>query len=91
MLFSEGDKHGVGSRMREIWNADKRNKDVDEFRSDQCINSKFVYFLSNSDSDIESQFEYFKQLGSTAAYLGGYTEEYVWRKCHHRGIDFFSQ
>ena len=46
LLFSEGDKHGVGSRMREIWNADKRNKDVDEFRSDQCINSKFVYFIS---------------------------------------------
>lgn len=45
LLFSEGDKHGVGSRMREIWNADKRSKDVDEFRSDQCINSKLVCIL----------------------------------------------
>lgn len=39
-LFAEGEKHGVGHRMKEIWN-DDRNDDAEQYERDQSKNSKF--------------------------------------------------
>ena len=43
-LFKEGEKHGVGSKLRNTWNTDKR-REYTEFNRDQMINSKlnFIY------------------------------------------------
>ena len=41
MLFEEGDSHGVGERMREVWATDKKAVQS-EFKKDQDNNSKFV-------------------------------------------------
>ena len=43
-LFLEGESHGVGMRMREIWNGDKRALS-DQFMKDQMINSEFLLYL----------------------------------------------
>ena len=39
-LFAEGEKHGVGHRMKEICN-DDRNDDAGQYEMDQSKNSKF--------------------------------------------------
>ena len=39
-LFSEGNKHGVGSKLRSIWSTD-RQREYADFSKDQKINSKF--------------------------------------------------
>ena len=46
-LFGEGDKHGVGSKLRGIWRNDKQRKN-DDFMSDQLRNSKQYYLPENS-------------------------------------------
>ena len=40
-IISEGEKHGVGSRMRDVWTNDKRAT-YDEFMNDQSRNSKLI-------------------------------------------------
>ena len=40
-VISEGEKHGVGSRMRDVWTNDKRAT-YDEFMNDQSRNSKLI-------------------------------------------------
>ena len=40
-LFEEGDSHGVGKRMREVWATDMRAVHA-EFKKDQDNNSKFM-------------------------------------------------
>ena len=43
-LFQEGEKHGVGQKLREIWNADKRQR-KDSFDKDQVSNSMSVMYI----------------------------------------------
>jgi hypothetical protein len=43
-LFHEGESHGVGTRMREIWNGDKRAM-RDQFMKDQMLNSMCIYHI----------------------------------------------
>lgn len=38
-LFVEGDKHGIGSKLRDIWESDTK-REKDEFQEDQLKNSK---------------------------------------------------
>lgn len=45
-LFKEGEKHGVGLKLRNTWNTDKR-REYTEFNRDQVINSK-LNFMSTS-------------------------------------------
>ena len=40
-LFAEGDKHGVGQVMKDLWEKDKRNI-KEEFERDQKKNSEYA-------------------------------------------------
>ena len=42
-VFAEGDAHGVGAQIREIWTTDRREQ-LDQFRQDQARNSMFMHF-----------------------------------------------
>ena len=44
-LFEEGDQHGVGNLMKNIWFTDK-DRQKSEFSSDQVHNSKFYFLYS---------------------------------------------
>ena len=44
-LFLEGDKHGVGSKLRDIWKSDKQ-REKKEFQEDQLRNSKTEFFAT---------------------------------------------
>jgi len=41
-IFAEGDTHGVGTQVREVWITDKRQQ-LDQFRADQQRNSESVF------------------------------------------------
>lgn len=43
-LFVEGEKHGVGSKLRDVWNLDKQ-RERNEFKRDQLINSKCNFHM----------------------------------------------
>ena len=44
-LFANGDAHGVGAQIREVWVTDRRQQ-LDQFKADQTRNSKVsVYAL----------------------------------------------
>lgn len=46
-VFAEGDAHGVGTQIREIWTTDRREQ-LDQFNEDQARNSKLlIYVLAN--------------------------------------------
>jgi len=42
-VFGEGDAHGVGSQIREIWTTDRREQ-LERFSEDQARNSKFLKY-----------------------------------------------
>ena len=44
-LFAEGDEHGVGSRLREAWNSDRRSE-LNEFKGNQATNGEFCFYLN---------------------------------------------
>ena len=46
-LFKEGNEHGVGELMKEIWFTDKKRQ-VQQFANDQAANGKFHCFLLNT-------------------------------------------
>ena len=43
-LFVEGEKHGVGSKLRDVWNLDKQ-RERNEFKRDQLISSKCNFHM----------------------------------------------
>lgn len=43
-LLAEGEKHGVGHKMKEIWSANKQ-RDSRDFRNDQIFNSELVFLI----------------------------------------------
>ena len=43
-LFAEGEKHGVGHKMKEVWSADKQ-RDSRDFKNDQILNSELVFLI----------------------------------------------
>lgn len=46
-VFAEGDAHGVGTQIREIWTTNRREQ-LDQFNEDQARNSKLlIYVLAN--------------------------------------------
>ena len=46
-VFAEGDAHGGGTQIREIWTTDRREQ-LDQFNEDQARNSKLlIYVLAN--------------------------------------------
>ena len=49
LLYTIGDKHGVGSKLREVWNTDKR-RDLQEFQRDQTLNSELLTIKGFSHS-----------------------------------------
>jgi len=40
-VFSEGDAHGVGTQIRDVWVTDRRQQ-LDQFKADQATNSKLL-------------------------------------------------
>ena len=51
-VFAEGDAHGVGAQIREVWVTDKKQL-MDQFKADQSTNSKLhvidiMFLVSNS-------------------------------------------
>lgn len=43
-LLAEGEKHGVGHKMKEIWSANKQ-RDSRDFKNDQIFNSELVFLI----------------------------------------------
>ena len=43
-LFEEGDQHGIGNLMKNIWFTDKQQQS-NEFSCDQVCNSKFLILV----------------------------------------------
>lgn len=43
-LLAEGEKHGVGHKMKEIWRANKQ-RDPRDFKNDQIFNSELVFLI----------------------------------------------
>ena len=43
-LLAEGEKHGVGHKMKEIWSANKQ-RDSRDFTNDQIFNSELVFLI----------------------------------------------
>ena len=43
-LFAEGEKHGVGDKLRDIWYSDKR-RECAQFQRDQASNGEFLHHV----------------------------------------------
>ena len=41
-IFEEGEKHGVGSKLRDIWSLDAK-RECSEFKQDQLHNGRISY------------------------------------------------
>ena len=46
-IFAEGDAHGVGNKIREIWVTDRREQ-LEQFNEDQARNSMFLMSYVNA-------------------------------------------
>ena len=42
-VFADGDAHGVGAQIREVWVTDRRQQ-LDQFKADQARNSKLSVY-----------------------------------------------